>query len=133
MPLRLFGKKWVSAVWILVAVAVSLTVAARASAQVAGASLTGTVKDSSGASIPNAQVAITDIDTSVIRNVVRDDAALYTAPNLLPGNYEVRATSTGFRTAVQKGITLTVGAQQVLDIAMQVGETSQTVEVTTAA
>ena len=102
-------------------------------AQVAGASLTGTVKDSSGASIPNAQVAITDVDTGVIRNVVTDAAGLYTAPNLLPGNYEVRATSTGFRTAVQKGITLTVGAQQVLDIAMQVGETSQTVEVTTEA
>ncbi len=102
-------------------------------AQVSGASLTGTVKDSSGASIPNAQVAITDVDTGVIRNVVTDAAGLYTAPNLLPGKYEVRATSTGFRTAVQKGITLTVGAQQVLDIAMQVGETSQTVEVTTEA
>jgi outer membrane receptor protein involved in Fe transport len=102
-------------------------------AQVAGASLTGTVNDSSGAAIPNAQVAITDVDTGVVRNVVTDGAGLYSAPNLLPGNYEVRATLAGFRTAVQKGITLTVGAQQVLDISMQVGETSQTVEVTTEA
>src|SRR6266850_216433 len=102
-------------------------------AQVAGATLTGTVKDSSGAVIPNAQVAITDVATGVTRTVSPGSAGLYTAPNLLPGTYEVRVTATGFRTAVQKGITLTVGAQQVLDITMQVGQMNQTVEVTTEA
>jgi outer membrane receptor protein involved in Fe transport len=102
-------------------------------AQVAGATLTGTVKDSSGAFIPSAQVAITDLATGVSRAISSDGAGLYTAPNLLPGTYEVRVTATGFRTSVQKGITLTVGAQQVLDIMMQVGQMSQTVEVTTEA
>src|SRR6202163_5136768 len=133
MRLTLFGKKRVSAVWILVAVAVSMTAAGQAYAQVTGATLTGTVKDSSGAFIPNAQVAITDVATGVTRTVSPGSAGLYTAPNLLPETYEVRVTATGFRTAVQKGITLTVGAQQELDFTMQVGQMTQTVEVTTEA
>jgi hypothetical protein len=95
--------------------------------------LTGTVKDSSGGVVPNAQLSITDLATGVTRNVSSDSAGLYAAPNLLPATYEVRAAATGFSTAVQKGVTLTVGAQQVLDIVMQVGQMSQTVEVTTEA
>jgi hypothetical protein len=91
------------------------------------------VKDPSSATIPNAQVAITDVATGVTRGVTTDSAGLYTAPNLLPGTYEARVTATGFSTHVQKGITLTVGAQQVLDITMQVGGVNQTVEVTTEA
>src|SRR6202051_1541292 len=133
MRLKLFGEKCVSAVWILVAVAVSLTVTGQVYAQVAGATLTGTVKDSSSAFIPNAQVAIRDVATGVTRTVSADGAGLYVAPNLLPGSYEIRVTATGFSTQVQKGITLTVGAEQVLDFTMQVGQMSQTVEVTTEA
>src|SRR5580692_7965613 len=133
MRLTLFGKKCVSAVWILVAVAVSITAAGQAYAQVAGATLTGTVKDSSGAFIPNAQVVVTDVATGVTRTVSADGAGLYTAPNLLPGSYEIRVTATGFSTELQKGVILTVGAQQVLDFTMRVGQMSQTVEVTTEA
>jgi len=111
----------------------SVVFSSRAHAQVAGATLIGTVKDSSNASIPNAQVSITDVATGVIRAVSTDAAGLYTAPNLLPGNYEVRASAPGFSTQVQKGLTLTVGTQQVLDITMQVGQIAQTVEITTEA
>jgi len=113
--------------------AISILGTGQAYAQVTGATLTGTVKDSSGAVIPNAQVVIMDVATGVTRTVSPGSAGLYTAPNLLPGTYEVRTTATGFSTAVQKGITLTVGAQQVLDITMQVGQMNQTVEVTTEA
>ncbi len=95
--------------------------------------LTGAVKDPSGASIPNAQVVVTDVATGVSRTVSADGAGLYSAPNLLPGTYEIRVTATGFTTEVQKGVTLTVGAQQVLDFTMRVGQMSQTVEVTTDA
>ncbi len=63
--------------------------------------------------------------------VTTDNAAgFYTAPNLLPGKYEVTVVATGFSTEVRSGITLTVGAQQMLNIAMQVGQVSQKVEVT---
>ena len=91
------------------------------------------MKDSAGGFIPNAQVVITDVATGVTRTVSADGAGLYTAPNLLPGTYEIRVTATGFSTEVQKGVTLTVGAQQVLDFTMRVGQMSQTVEVTTEA
>jgi outer membrane receptor protein involved in Fe transport len=130
---RMFAEKVSAAVWVFVILAISISGAGQAYAQVAGATLTGTVKDSSGAVIPSAQVAITDVATGVIRTVSSGGAGLYTAPNLLPGTYEIRITATGFSTQVQKGITLTVGAQQVLDITMRVGQVSQTVEVTTEA
>src|ERR1700680_147893 len=104
-----------------------------AEAQVSGASLAGTVKDSSDASVPQAQVTITNVSTGVARSVTTDSAGFYSAPNLLPGNYEVRASAQGFSTAVHKGITLTVGAQQELNITLQVGQVSQTIEVTTEA
>src|SRR6202035_4914968 len=133
MPRGLLGKAHAATVWIFVLAVIGIWGAGQAYAQVAGATLTGTVKDPSGAVVPNAQVSITDIDTSVSRSVSSNAAGLYTAPNLLPGNYELRVTSTGFRTQVERGITLTVGAQQQLDITMQVGQITQTVEITTEA
>jgi hypothetical protein len=133
MLLRVFPKKVSAALSVFVILASSILWASQAYAQVSGATLTGTVKDSSGAVIPNAQVAITDVATGVTSTVSSGGAGLYTVPNVLPGNYEVRVTATGFSTAVQKGITLTVGAQQVLDFTMQVGQVTQTVEVTTEA
>ena len=117
----------------LFVLAVWLFCAGQTHAQVAGATLTGTVKDPSGGSIPNAQIAITDVATAVTRTVSSGGAGLYTAPNLLPGTYEIRVTAMGFSTVVQKGVTLTVGTQQVLDVTMQVGQMTQTVEVTTEA
>src|ERR1700682_3043735 len=133
MPLRLFAGIRSVAVCVFALAAISSLGTGPVRAQVAGAMLTGTVKDSSGGIIPSAQVAITDAATGVTRTVSSGGAGLYTAPNLLPGTYEIRVTAAGFSTSVQKGITLTVGAQQVLDFTMQVGQMSQTVEVTTEA
>src|SRR3982075_2365679 len=133
MPPRLFVRKFTRAVWIFVIVAISILSTGHVYAQVAGATLTGTVKDASGGIIPNAQVAIRDVATAVTRTVSTGGAGLYTAPNMLPGTYEIRVTASGFSTVVQKGVTLTVGAQQVLDFTMQVGQMTQTVEVTTEA
>jgi outer membrane receptor protein involved in Fe transport len=118
---------------LFVVLAVSLAGASPAYAQVAGATLTGTVTDTSGAVVPNVQVAITDTATGVTRTVTSNGAGLYIASNLLPGTYDVKATAPGFSTKLQKGITLTVGAEQQLDIPMQVGQITQTVEVTTEA
>src|SRR5215472_11332463 len=107
-----------------------MVVPRHANAQVAGAMLKGTVTDASGAVVPKAQVVIEDVATGISHTITTDAAGTYAAPNLRPGEYRVRVTATGFAVEVRSGITLNVGAQQVLDISLKVGQTSQVVEVT---
>ena len=102
-------------------------------AQVAGATLSGTVTDQSGGVIPLAAISIRNIDTGITRTTTASAAGFYSVPNLLPGAYEVKASAQGFSNQVQNGITLTVGEQQVLNFTLRVGQASQTVVVTTEA
>src|SRR2546427_784246 len=113
--------------------AFTLSPAVPTNAQVTGATLSGTVTDTSGAVIPGVTISIKNRATGVGRTVMADEAGLYSAPNLQAGGYDVTATQPGFSTVVQSNITLTVGAQQQLNITMKVGETAQVVEVTEAA
>ena len=101
--------------------------------QVAGATLSGSITDSSGGGIPKAAVSIRNTATDVTRETISDSAGYYTAPNLLPGSYDITFTAPGFATVVQEGITLTVGAVRTLDLTMAVGQVTQKVEVTTVA
>src|SRR5579863_8665459 len=101
-----------------------------AQAQVAGATISGTVTDASGSVVAGAQIVIRDTATGISRTVTTDTSGFYTAPNLQPGNYEVTSTATGFATEVQSGIRLDVGAQQVLNVKLKVGQVSETVQVT---
>ena len=102
-------------------------------AQVTGATLTGTVRDQSGGVLPAASVSIRNVATGVTRAVKSDTAGFYSAPNLLPGNYDVTAAAPGFASEAQNGVELTVGAQQILDFALQVGQVTQAVQVTAEA
>lgn len=108
----------------------SLCACAPLYAQVVGGTFSGTVSDPTGAVIPNVQVSIKNTATGVNTNVTTNSAGLYEAPNLVPGPYEVTVTARGFQTEVRTGITLTVGAQQVLNVTLRVGQTTQTVTVT---
>jgi Carboxypeptidase regulatory-like domain len=127
MYARVFSCRVKAALSLFLVLVMSVAVVRRAHAQVAGATLTGTVKDASGGVVPNAEPSITDVATGVTRSVSTNAAGLYIAPNLLLGTYEVKVAAGGFKTQLQKGITLTVGAQQLLDFTMQVGQMSQTV------
>jgi hypothetical protein len=98
-------------------------------AQVVGATLSGTVTDQSGAVVPGTEISIKNTATGVTRAVTTDSAGFYTAPNLLPGNHEITATSPGFSTEVQTGVTLTVGAQQVLNFTLRVGTVTERIQV----
>ena len=111
-------------------VVLAVCVSAPAFAQVAGATLSGRITDPSGAVIPNAQVSIKNVATGVARVVMADADGFYTAPNLLPGSYELTVSATGFATQVRSGIELTVGAQQVLNLTMKVGQVTEKVQVT---
>jgi hypothetical protein len=100
-----------------------------AGAQVSGATLSGLVTDSSGAAIPDATVSTKNAGTGELRQVSTNGEGFYSIPNLLPGSYEVTVSAKQFQKTVQKGITLTVGAQQALNISLKPGEVTQVVEV----
>jgi hypothetical protein len=114
----------------LVSLAVLL---APAYAQVTGATLSGTVRDQSGGVLPAANISIRNVATGVTRALKTDTAGFYSAPNLLPGSYEITAAAPGFSSEVQNGVVLTVGAEQVLNFALQVGQVTQAVQVTAEA
>ncbi len=103
-----------------------------ATAQVSGATLTGLVTDSTGAGIPGAKLSVKNTGTGEVREVPTNGDGFYSVPNLLPGKYEVTVSAQGFTKVVQKGITLTVGAQQALNLSLKPGQVSQVVEVTSA-
>src|ERR1700737_3264903 len=98
-------------------------------AQVAGATLAGTVTDPSGAVVPNVKVSITNTATGVVRDITTDEAGFYSAPNLLPGIYDITAVAPGFSTYRKIGLALTVGASFALNISLRIGEVSQQVDV----
>jgi len=124
------SKKFTVAIFTCTALAFVLLMSVRVYAQVSGATMTGTVSDASAAVIPNAQISIKNVATGEVRDVTTDTAGFYSAPNLLPGSYEVTVSAPGFSTVVRSGISLTVGAQQLLNITMNVGQVSQKLEVT---
>jgi hypothetical protein len=98
--------------------------------QVVGGTLSGTITDASGAVIPSAQVSIKNVATGVTTLTTTNPNGIYNAPNLLPGTYDITIFSPGFQTEVLSGITLTVGAQQVLNLTMKVGAVTERVQVT---
>ena len=99
-------------------------------AQVAGATLSGTVTDTIGTVIPNAQLSIKNLATGITVAVSANSDGLFSAPNLLPAEYEVVVSAPGFSTLVRSGVTLTVGAQQVLNFTLRVGQVTEKVQVT---
>jgi len=103
--------------------------AGAARAQAVGAALSGLITDERGGAVPGATVSIKNLGTGVVREVSSNGDGFYSAPNLLPGTYEVRVGAQGFQTSVQKDVRLTVGAQQALNVSLQVGQLNQTVEV----
>jgi Carboxypeptidase regulatory-like domain/TonB-dependent Receptor Plug Domain/TonB dependent receptor len=102
-------------------------------AQVAGGTLSGTITDPTGRAVPQAQILIKNVATGVDRTVTTNTDGFYTAVNLLPGEYQLRITATGFNTEIKTGITMNVGAQQTFDLVLKVGTVANTVQVTTEA
>ena len=89
----------------------------------------GTVTDQSGGAIAGATVTVTDVDRNVPRVLMTDQAGEYSAPNLLPGSYKVRAEAKGFKTFERSGVILDVNAEVRVNLTMQPGEVSQTITV----
>jgi hypothetical protein len=101
----------------------------RVAAQVETATISGTATDSSGAALVGATVQAKNVGTNVTQSTLSDAAGRYRIPDLPIGGYEVQASISGFQTVVHKGITLTVGANLVVDFSLPVGQVTQTVNV----
>ena len=101
----------------------------RLAAQVETATISGTATDSSGAALVSAAVEARNVGTNVTQSSITDAAGRYRIPDLPIGNYDVQASLAGFQTVVHKSITLTVGANLVVDFSLPVGQVSQTVSV----
>src|SRR5436190_135034 len=74
---------------------------ATAFAQITAATLSGTVKDETGAVLPGVDVVIKNVDTGLTRSAVTDGNGFFTSAGLPPGKYDVRASLQGFSTGVQ--------------------------------
>ena len=111
----------------------SLLFSTAAWSQVTTGTILGSVRDSSGAAIPAAKVTITDNAKGTTTDYQTDQAGAYNAPFLIPGTYTVAVEKEGFKRAVSANITLDVDQKARVDIALEVGQLSQTLEVTAAA
>jgi hypothetical protein len=99
-------------------------------AQVATAELSGTVLDSTGAAVANAKVTATNVATNVARDITTDANGNYILSFLQPGDYTLTVESPGFRKLVQSGVTLQINQQARVNLTLELGEVSQTLEVT---
>jgi hypothetical protein len=108
-------------------------VASLAHGQAVGGTFLGRIRDASGGALPFASVSISNVATGVVTDVVTNADGFYSAPNLLPGRYEVKASFDGFNSQTKSGITLTVGAEFPVDFTMSVGTVSENVDVSVAA
>jgi outer membrane receptor protein involved in Fe transport len=98
-------------------------------AQGTSATLLGTVTDSSGAVVANATVQVKNTATGQTQQVPTDAQGRFTIADLPIGTYDVQATAQGFQTTIRRGVTLTVGAQSVVDFSLAVGQEQQTITV----
>ncbi|HEY3936074.1 MAG TPA: TonB-dependent receptor [Bryobacteraceae bacterium] len=93
------------------------------------ATVLGTVTDPSGASVPSAEVVLTDVSTNQQKKTTTNDAGHYEVPYLKPGTYDVKVSSAGFKTMIQQGVVLLVDSNLRLDFTLQVGDAATSVSV----
>ena len=116
-------------------VLLSLTCGSFTFAQQAGvAGISGIVHDASGASVPGAKVTVSNESKGITRNLETNQNGIFAAPSLTPASgYTVKVESAGFATYERKDITLNVGQNVDLTVALSVAASAQTIDVTSGA
>jgi len=112
------------AVWVL---AVVLFAAVPVFAQLPTATILGSVKDPSGALVAGASVTVQNVDTGTSRSISTDESGAYRLVALPVGHYDLKVEAPGFKPTTRKGFVLDVGEEAVLNFALEVGSTSETV------
>ena len=109
-----------------------LLLPARAWAQATG-QITGVVTDSSGAVVPGVTVEVTNQATGLTRSAGTELDGVFTIPLLNPGVYEAKASLSGFRTTVRRGVEVAVNETSRVDLKLQVGSVTEQVTVQASA
>ncbi len=120
-------RNWLSCSLLLLGLFVALSTSAWA--QVTSGSLTGVVTDPTGAVVPGAKVELTDANKGYDYPTTTDAVGHYVITNLLPSSYKISVEAPGFKTYVRDGINVDVGTRVTGDVRLEVGATSQSVEV----
>lgn len=102
-------------------------------AQSTNASLSGVIKDPSGAVVPDAELVLTSQQTNIQQRYSTQSDGLYRFANLQAGNYGLTVTAKGFQQLTQQGIVLGLNEAATLDLTLTVGAATQTVEVSATA
>ena len=95
--------------------------------------ISGTVQDANGAAIPNASVKVINNANNSERTVTTDESGFYTITNLPVGTYTLEAGQKGYKKALVSGQSVTADARLTVDLKLEVGEVSETVEIVGAA
>jgi hypothetical protein len=99
-------------------------------AQETRSAVLGTVRDTTGAVIPGASVEITNVDTNTTSRITTNESGYFEARYLLPATYNITVTAAGFKRYVQQGFALTVNSRANVDVTLEVGQASDSVQVT---
>jgi carboxypeptidase family protein/TonB-dependent receptor-like protein len=102
-------------------------------AQLPIGTILGTVKDPSGAVVPRASITAQNAETGTSRSISTDETGVYRLAALPVGHYDLRVEASGFKPTTQKAVVLDVGQEAVLNFALEVGTTSEEVQVTAEA
>jgi hypothetical protein len=126
-------KKAVSFSALLVVALLSSVSIPRASAQAVYGSILGTVTDPQGAAVAQAKVTITDQNKGTTQEATTNESGNYSVTHLVPDVYSVKVEAQGFKAAEQKDVTVSADVGARIDLALQLGATSESVEVTAEA
>lgn len=114
---------------VLALAALTLCLGAPAAAQSNVASITGIVTDVNGASIPSCEIVIVNMDTGIAQRTITNDDGVFLASSLAPGPYRAEASREGFKKRQIRNLVLQTGQGLRLDIALDLGDVNQSVDV----
>ena len=93
------------------------------------ATISGVITDPSGGTVAGAKIVATEVRTNAKASTISDSAGRYSIPFLAPGDYQLSAEAPGFKQFLRQGIHLGPGDHPVIDVSLQLGQPSETVEV----
>src|SRR5437870_4351438 len=91
--------------------------------------LSGAITDPASALVAGAKIVATETKTGTKVETVSDSSGQYTLPFLAPGDYDISVQSSGFKEFIRKSLHIGAGEHPVVDVALEIGNTTQTVEV----